>query len=153
MATHIENARDPHLDQKLKSIHETFVNHLTSDEQILLGAPDPADAILQDAVNLDKRHKSKSSGRKVAKKLKPLIDGINQYGIALDVLSNASSTFLCPFWGSVRVILHLAKEFGEYFDKLTSMLERIGRDLSSLRRYPKLYPDNERLKNEMVQVY
>jgi len=33
------------------------------------------------------------------------------------------------------------------------MLVRIGRDLSSLRRYPKLYPDNKRLKHEMVQVY
>lgn len=153
MATHIQNTRDPDLNQKLKSIQEAFVKDLIPEEMLLLGAPDLADAILQDAVELDKRHKSRSSGRKVAKKLKPLVDGINQYGTALDVLSNASSVFVCPIWGSMRVILHLANEFGEYFDKLTSMLERIGRDLSSLRRYPKLYPDNERLKHEMVQIY
>ena len=131
MATHIQNTRDPDLNQKLKSIQEAFVKDLIPEEMLLLGAPDLADAILQDAVELDKRHKSRSSGRKVAKKLKPLVDGINEYGTALDVLSNTSSVFVCPIWGSMRVILHLANEFGEYFDKLTSMLERIGRDLSS----------------------
>ena len=153
MAAHVQNTRDPGLNLKFKSIADAFIKDLTPDEKRLLGAANLSDAILQDAVELDKRHKGKSSGRKVAQKLKPLIDGINQYGAALDVLSNSSSVFVCPIWGSMRVILHLAIEFGEYFDKLTSMLERIGRDLASLRRYPKLYPDNERLKHEMVQVY
>lgn len=96
---HIENTRDPNLNQQLKSIQEAFVKDLTPEEILLLGAADLADAILLDAVELDKRHKCRSSGRKVAKKLKSLVDGINQYGTALDVLSNASSVFLCPIWG------------------------------------------------------
>ena len=153
MATHIQNTRDPDLNLKFKLIADAFIKDLTPDEKRLLGAANLSDAILQDAVELDRRHKGKSSGRKAAQKLKPLVDGINQYGAALDVLSNSSSLFLCPIWGSMRVILHLASEFSEYFDKLTTMLERIGRDLASLRRYPKMYPDNERLKYEMVQVY
>lgn len=67
MATHVQNIRDSDPNHRLKSIQGAFVKDLTPDEQILLGAPDPADAILQDAVELDKRHKSKSSGRKMAK--------------------------------------------------------------------------------------
>ena len=153
MEIHRQDTRDPELNLQFKCIADAFIKDLSPDEKQLLFAANLTEAVLQDAANLDQRHNDKSSGRKVAKKLKPFIEGINQYGSALDVLSNSSSIFLCPIWGAARILLHLAKEFGEYFDKLTSMLERIGRDLTSLRRYPKLYPDNQRLKQHMVQIY
>ena len=60
---------------------------------------------------------------------------------------------LCPLWGGIRVILHLATEFGEYFEKVANMLQQIGFMLSSLRRFPKLYPHNDHLASAMVAVY
>lgn len=153
MATHIQNTRDPDLNLRFFSIADAFVKGLRPDEKLLLGAANLSEALLQDAVELDQKYRGKSNSRKAAQKLRSLVDGINQYGAALDVISNSSSLVLCPVWGSMRIILHLATEYGEYFDKLTTMLERIGRDLASLRRYPKLYPNNQRLKDEMVRVY
>lgn len=47
----------------------------------------------------------------------------------------------------------LASEFGEYFEKISSMLQQIGLHLNSLRRFPRLYPHNERLETAMVDVY
>ena len=44
-------------------------------------------------------------------------------------------------------------EFGEYFDKLATMFEQIGYNLSRLRRYPRLYPDSEQLMKALVEVY
>lgn len=47
----------------------------------------------------------------------------------------------------------LATEFGEYFEKISSMLWQIGLHLNSLRRFPRLYPHNPRLESSMVDVY
>lgn len=41
----------------------------------------------------------------MTQKLLPLVEAINQYGAALDVLSNTSSLLLCPIWGGFRIIL------------------------------------------------
>ena len=60
---------------------------------------------------------------------------------------------LCPLWGGVRVILHLATEFSEYFEGVANMLQQIGFMLNSLRRFPKLYPHNNHLALAMVDVY
>ena len=40
-------------------------------------------------------------------KIQPLLEGIEDYGKALDLFANASSALLCPLWGSVRVVLHV----------------------------------------------
>lgn len=47
----------------------------------------------------------------------------------------------------------LATEFGEYFEKISAMLQQIGLNLNSLRRFPRLYPHNKRLETSMVDVY
>src|ERR1700761_9184457 len=54
-----------------------------------------------------KRFESTSKLRAVQRKLKPLIEGIEGYGKALDTLTQTSSLFLCPIWGSIRVVLHV----------------------------------------------
>lgn len=46
---------------------------------------------------------------KFSKKLQPMIECIDAYGKALDVFSNASPIFLCPIWGSIRVVLQVSK--------------------------------------------
>ena len=101
----------------------------------------------------EKEHKDKSISRKAAQALKPFVAGISQYGVALDVISNSSSMVLCPLWGGARVVLHLATEFGDYFEKISAMLQQIGLNLNSLRRFPHLYPHNKRLEVAMVDVY
>jgi hypothetical protein len=47
----------------------------------------------------------------------------------------------------------LAKEYSEYFDKISDMIEIMGLHLSQLRRLPQLFPNNEQLKSFMVEVY
>lgn len=47
----------------------------------------------------------------------------------------------------------LAKEYSEYFDKISDMMEIMGLHLSQLRRLPQLFPNNDQLKLFMVEVY
>lgn len=52
---------------------------------------------------------------------------IDQYGKALDVISNTSSGILCPLWGSLRLLLHvcnLAPNRAPSLDELTLCLSR-----------------------------
>lgn len=134
-------------------IIEAFFKNLSPNEKELFKATIIAEQLLEEITIAEKAHKNKSISRKVSQALKPFLAGVSQYGQALDVVSNASSMVLCPFWGGVRVILHLATEFGEYFEKVGSMLQQIGLNLNSLRRFPKLYPHNDRLALAMVDVY
>ncbi|KAL8831739.1 MAG: hypothetical protein Q9170_005169 [Blastenia crenularia] len=130
-----------------------FFETLSPTEKELFKATTIAEQLLEEVKLAERIYKDKSISRKVSQALKPFLAGIDQYGNALDVISNASSTVLCPIWGSIRIVLHLASEFGEYFEKISSMLQQIGLHLNSLRRFPRLYPHNDRLETAMVDVY
>jgi hypothetical protein len=70
---------------------------------------------------------SKSSKvRRAIEAVQPLVDKIESYGKAMDAYANISPTFLSPIWGSIRVVLILAKGMGKFFEKVTECLGRIG---------------------------
>ncbi|KAI4122971.1 MAG: hypothetical protein LQ341_007249, partial [Variospora aurantia] len=150
---HRQDTVVPELENRCGGIVQSFFETLSPNEKELYKATTLAGQLLDEVKRADQIHKDKSVSRRVAQALKPFLAGIDQYGKALDVISNASSTVLCPIWGSIRVVLHLASEFGEYFEKISSMLQQIGLHLNSLRRFPRLYPHNERLETAMVDVY
>ncbi|KAK3318708.1 ankyrin repeat-containing domain protein [Apodospora peruviana] len=129
-----------------------FLQSLSTDELLVFNATKLAKTLLDEISQADAAHKQQSSSRKVGEAVLPLIAGLEQYGRGLDVFANGSE-LLCPIWGGMRIVLSLAQEFGEYFDKLASMLEDIGLVLSRLPRYPHLYPDNKNLKEYMVNIY
>ncbi|KAL8949575.1 MAG: hypothetical protein Q9222_004323 [Ikaeria aurantiellina] len=143
----------PELEDRCDGIVQAFFETLSPNEKELFKATTIAEQLLEEVKQAEKVHKDKSVSRKISQALKPFLAGIDQYGRALDVISNASSMVVCPIWGSIRVVLHLATEFGEYFEKISDMLYRIGLHLNSLRRFPRLYPHNARLEAAMVDVY
>ncbi|KAL8732257.1 MAG: hypothetical protein Q9166_002829 [cf. Caloplaca sp. 2 TL-2023] len=141
------------LEDRCGGIVQAFFETLSPNEKELFKATTIAEQLLEEVKSAEKAHKDKSISRKVSGFLKAFTKGIDQYGAALDVISNSSSTFLCPIWGSIRVVLHLASEFGEYFEKISGMLQQVGLHLNSLRRFPRLYPHNDQLETAMVDVY
>lgn len=106
-----------------------------------------------DASAAEKTHRATSNSRAFMSKLQPFCAAIEQYGEAIDVYANASALILCPLWGSVRVVLHLAREFGKYFEKLVEMFARIGDVLPRFRVYEKLFPGHEQLVQSLSIVY
>ncbi|KAL9051027.1 MAG: hypothetical protein Q9206_004856 [Seirophora lacunosa] len=150
---HRQDTVVPELENRCGGIVQAFFETLSPNEKELYKATTFAEQLLDEVKRADQIHKDKSISRRVSQALKPFLAGIDQYGKALDVISNASSMVLCPIWGSIRIVLHLAAEFGEYFEKISSMLQQIGLHLNSLRRFPRLYPHNERLETAMVDVY
>ncbi|CAP62321.1 uncharacterized protein PODANS_0_150 [Podospora anserina S mat+] len=140
----------------LRSLDADCINHftadLTTDERRLFDTSVAAKTLIEELKAIGATHKQHSKSRRVGEALIPFINGLETYGDGLSILANGSD-ILCPLWGSLRIVLDLAREFGEYFEKLALMLENIGTILSRLERYPTLYPDNENIKAPMVDIY
>ena len=70
-----------------------------------------ADATLENifygASAAQKAHEAVSRTRHLAAKLDVLLAGINEWGKALDVYTNAAAMILAPLWGSLRVVIHV----------------------------------------------
>ncbi len=54
-------------------------------------------------------HETESRSRAISSKLAPFVAAIDQYGSALDVVSNTYSLVMAPLWGSIRVLLHVSQ--------------------------------------------
>lgn len=131
---------------------DRYVEDLSKDEQALYESATP-ESIFYDASAAEKTHASISTSLKAAHKLQPLIAAIDQYGQALDVYSNAYPLVMSPLWGSIRVLLILAREFGKYFERIIEMLARIGDVLPRFKVFEDLFATHERLVQALSLAY
>ncbi|KAL9013111.1 MAG: hypothetical protein Q9173_002171 [Seirophora scorigena] len=141
----------PHKDAWTRA-RDRYVEDLSKEEVALYQAASP-ESIFYDASAAEKIHTSSSRGVKVADKLRPLIAAIEQYGKALDIYANAYPLVLSPLWGSIRIVLHLAREFGKYFERIVDMFASIGDLLPRFRVYENLFPSHERLVQALSITY
>ena len=131
---------------------DRYLEDLTEDEKRIYSTA-TLENLYYDASAAEKTHRETSDSRAFVSKIQPFCAAIEQYGEAIDAYANASSLILCPLWGSVRVVLHLAREFGKYFEKLVEMFARIGDVLPRFRVYEKLFPGHEQLVQSLSIVY
>ena len=131
---------------------DRYVEDLSEEEKSLFKYASP-ELLFYDASAAEKVHKSDSISLNIMSKLQPLIAAIEQYGKALDVFSNSYSLVMSPLWGSIRVLLHLAREFGKYFEKIVEMLARIGDVLPRFRVYENLFSSHGRLMEALSVAY
>ncbi|KAF2786863.1 hypothetical protein K505DRAFT_258984 [Melanomma pulvis-pyrius CBS 109.77] len=106
-----------------------------------------------DASSAQKKHARGSRVWELQEKLASLAEGIDDYGKALDVYSNAYGLILCPIWGSVRVVLNIALEAGKFQEKIVDMFARIGDALPRFRIYQSLFRKHERLLRALSAAY
>lgn len=64
--------------------------------------------ILADVKRTEEKHSEGSKSRKLSRRLRPVISGIEQYGKAVDVLAGAAQGVLSPLWGGIRILLHVS---------------------------------------------
>ncbi|KAM0801847.1 hypothetical protein BDR22DRAFT_804454 [Usnea florida] len=129
-----------------------FVEDLSAEEQRVFFQASP-ETILYEANAIEKTNQTQSTTRKIVTKLQPFIEAVEQYGHALDVYSNTYPLVMGPLWGTIRVVLHLARESGKYFDKIADMFNRISDLLPRLRIYEKLFSAHESLVHALSLVY
>ena len=131
---------------------ERFVAGLSEDERTLFEQVS-TENIYYSASNAQKKHRESSKLRKISAQLRPLTKALEDYGQALDVLSNSFSLYICPVWGGVRVILSIVQNFEKYCDKIVDILVRIGDILPRLREYQALFADDHGLFETLTNTY
>ena len=85
---------------------ERFIEDLEEPERLMF-AEASLENVFCSASAAQKAHQEGSRSLYLASKLDTLLAGIDQYGKAMDVLSQASP-FICPLWGALRVLIHVS---------------------------------------------
>ncbi|KAH7416746.1 hypothetical protein BKA64DRAFT_701531 [Cadophora sp. MPI-SDFR-AT-0126] len=105
--------------------------------------------------NTNRDDAEKSRVRSVATKLGPLVSAIENYGKALDTFAQIAPLYLSPIWGSIRVLLVLARSYGKFFERVVDTLGRIGDVLPRFRDYQRIYSraKHQRLTQALSNAY
>jgi len=84
------------------------------------------------------RNDGESKIRSFVAKLDPLVAAVNDFGEALNVFAGGSAP-ICFIWGSIRVILVLARKYRKFYTRLVNCLERIGDILPRFRSLQRIF--------------
>ncbi|KAF1850123.1 uncharacterized protein K460DRAFT_269511 [Cucurbitaria berberidis CBS 394.84] len=109
--------------------------------------------LFYDASAAQKKHALNCKSWLLQERLSSLVDAVDEYGKALDVFSNIYGLILCPIWGGLRVILHIAGQAGKFQEELVGMLAQIGDVLPRFLIYQKLFGKHERLLHALSNAY
>ena len=148
---------------------QRFSEDLDEDESLIFKNA-TFENVFYSASTAQKSHEANSKSRAVAAKIDNLLAGINEWGKALDVYANASALFLCPLWGSIRVLIHvripipislmwpdpclqLSSNFARFFDLVVDMLAHIGDVIPRFQIYEQLFPSHLRLTQALSNSY
>lgn len=103
---------------------DRYLANLEPEERILFKEATPQN--LYNASNIEREDRVKSKTRNAMAAIQPLVEKIEEYGKAMDTFANAAPEILAPLWGSLRVILVLARSFTRFYERMTDTLGRIG---------------------------
>ena len=134
---------------------EDILRDLTlSDEERKILTTCTVDNVIDDIRALDRQHALKSTSRMVMKFLEPVLTILEKYGPAMDVLAQGDPQGPLVFvWGSIRLLMSVARGFFKYFDELMAFLGDIARPMARLQAYASLVPQSERLQAAVRLVF
>jgi hypothetical protein len=133
MATASRTPASPSGDDAWKTAKNRFLADLDPKEQDLFRNA-TLENIYYSTSNINRDDADKSKTRLVARKVGPLVSTVESYGKALDTFTSIAPLSLAPIWGSIRVILVIAKAHGRFYDKILDALGRIGDIIPRFRK-------------------
>lgn len=163
------------MDVRHRALRRPFLNQIApNSSKPREFAPETASLqdVLQALLEAELRHASMCKLRSFTKRLEPLINFLDRYSKAIDVLVQGSLNPVAVAWGITRALIE-ASEFGlllflfralikrhqvacgytKYFPKLINMLEMLGNTLSIYSEYEKLMSDDNRVRMALDSVY
>jgi hypothetical protein len=133
----------------------SFIASLSADDLALLGNSCTAEDVLAEVRKAEEEHRDRSKSRKYVKGIEPFVRGAEQYGKAVDVFIhiNTKPEILALILGAAKLVLQLAGDFIDFFERIVDMFRRLGKSLGRFEIYARLYPTSERLKPALVEGY
>jgi ankyrin repeat protein len=130
-----------------------FLAQLSPEDKALLANCQDPGIFLSHLKDLDNQHHGASYSRRAVEFCDPVIVAFRRFGRALDVLCQIKPEILASLWGGLRIVLHVAESFKEFFDSIMSSLETIGNNISRVTKYENLFPDTNGVKTCLRELY
>jgi NACHT domain len=145
--------------EALKTALESFRQSLTDGERqrlVEMQVSDPAkpdeNKVMMLIAEIDCQNSRKFS-RYVAPKLQPFLDVIQQFSSAVDTFMTSGPPVAQVVWGSVKVTLLIVSNFGQYFEKLATLFDSIGKACPRIREFGTLYESSTSLQDLVCRYF
>jgi Ankyrin repeats (3 copies)/NACHT domain len=130
-----------------------FLSQLSPEDKALLEDCQDPDSFLSHLKDLDNQHHGASHSRRAVEFCSPVYVAFRRFGRALDVFCQIKPEILASLWGGLRIVLHVAESFKEFFDSIMSSLETIGNNISRVTKYEILFPDTDGVTTCLRELY
>lgn len=141
---------------RLKSSLSDFRNVLTKEEKVRLDtmAKNAIDArcVVELTCEIDQTEAGRLS-RRISDRLHPFLDGIKQFTSAVDDFMDLGPTIARSTWAAVKLALLLMCNTTSYFEKLTDLLNSVGKQCPRYEAYTELMPGCDRLQHALCDYF
>ncbi|CAI7658444.1 unnamed protein product [Penicillium crustosum] len=141
--------------QSLNAALKNFENILTEDQkrefQKSTATPDIA-SVIEFVAEIDARNSS-TTRRCVAPRLCTFLEATQQFTGVVDTFVSSNPIIAALVWGGVKTAMLTASNVASYFDKVTSMIMRIGKFSPTYQKFGPLYPDCIGLQRALCDFY
>ncbi|KAJ5971338.1 uncharacterized protein N7479_001256 [Penicillium vulpinum] len=141
--------------QSLNKALENFQNTLTKQQkrefQESVSAPDIA-SVIEFVAEIDARNSS-TTRRCVAPRLCTFLEATQQFTDVVDTFVSSNPIVAALVWGGIKTAILTASNVASYFDKVTSMIMRIGRYSPTYQQFGLLYPSCIGLQRALCDFY
>ncbi|CRL24736.1 Ankyrin repeat-containing domain [Penicillium camemberti] len=141
--------------QSLNAALKNFENILTEDQkrefQKSTTTPDIA-SVIEFVAEIDARNSS-ATRRCVAPRLCTFLEATQQFTGVVDTFVSSNPIIAALVWGGVKTAILTASNVASYFDKVTSMVMRIGKFSPTYQKFGPLYPDCIGLQRALCDYY
>ncbi|KAJ6186470.1 hypothetical protein N7519_007771 [Penicillium mononematosum] len=149
------HAEDADPTQSLNTALKDFQNALTEEQkrefQKSATTPDIA-SVIEFVAEIDARNSS-TTRRCVAPRLCTFLEATQQFTGVVDTFVSSSPIVAALVWGGVKTAILTASNVASYFDKVTSMIMRIGKFSPTYQQFGLLYPDSISLQRALCDFY
>ncbi|KAF4768957.1 hypothetical protein HAV15_008719 [Penicillium sp. str.  len=141
--------------KSLNAALKNFENILTEDQkrefQKSTTTPDIA-SVIEFVAEIDARNSS-TKRRCVAPRLFTFLEATQQFTGVVNTFVSSNPIIAALVWGGVKTAILTASNVASYFDKVTSMIMRIGKFSPTYRKFGPLYPDCIGLQHALCDFY
>ncbi|KAJ5421394.1 hypothetical protein N7491_009839 [Penicillium cf. griseofulvum] len=141
--------------QSLNAALENFQNTLTEEQKREFREsttkPDIASVIVFVA-EIDARNSS-TTRRSMAPRLCTFLEATQQFTDVVNTFVSSNPILAALVWGGIKTAILTASNVASYFDKVTSMIMRIGKSAPTYQQFGELYPDCVGLQRALCDFY
>ncbi|KXG52155.1 uncharacterized protein PGRI_084390 [Penicillium griseofulvum] len=141
--------------QSLNTALENFRNTLTEEQkrefQESTTKPDLASVIVFVA-EIDVRNSS-ATRTSMARRLYTFLEATQQFTDVVNTFVSSNPIIAALVWGSIKTAILTASNVVSYFDKVSSMIMRIGKTAPTYQQFGELYPDCIGLQSALCDFY